>query len=58
MAFINDDGGRGTVYGNIMGAREGLVALSRGGVGDGKGVNRVNRMGLKCAPVSRWQGKE
>jgi hypothetical protein len=47
---------RGTVYGNIGGAREGLVAVARG-VGNGKAVNAVNRRGLKCAPVGLWEGK-
>jgi len=56
LDFLKDQGERGTVYGNIMGAEEGLRAVAHG-VGGGKGGNRMNARGLKGAPVNLWLGK-
>ena len=56
LDFLKDHGERGTVYGNIMGAEEGLRAVAHG-VGGGKGANRINGRGLKGAPVNIWLGK-
>ena len=56
LDFLKDHGERGTVYGNIMGAEEGLRAVAHG-VGGGKGGNRINARGLKGAPVNLWLGK-
>ncbi len=47
---------RGTVYGNIMGAEEGLRAVAHG-VGAGKAANRLHARGLKGTPVNAWLGK-
>ena len=57
LDFLRDHRERGTVYGNIMGAEEGLRAVARGGVGQGKAGNRLRARGLKGAPVSAWLGK-
>jgi hypothetical protein len=57
LDFLKDARERGTVYGNIMGAEEGLRAVARGGVGQGKAANGLRVRGLKGAPVNEWLGK-
>ena len=56
LDFLKDQRERGTVYGNIMGAEEGLRAVAYG-VGAGKGGNRLQARGLKGAPVNDMLGR-
>ena len=56
LDFLKEHQERGTVYGNIMGAEEGLRAVAHA-VGGGKGGNKIKGRGLKGAPVNVWLGK-
>mmetsp|Transcript_11702 Transcript_11702/g.18364 ORF Transcript_11702/g.18364 Transcript_11702/m.18364 type:complete len:294 (+) Transcript_11702:741-1622(+) len=57
LDFLKEGGERGTVYGQIGGQAEGLRAVAQD-VGMGRSMNKMNRKGLKGAPMGLWQGKD